>query len=250
MAFDVALTIGIDASGAKQGADQAVNALERISTAANGRYGSIGQEGSGAWKAIADAAELSAQRQVSAADRTASSLSEASRSASGTILGVLGFSPSDDIATAESNISFLRRLLDERRPRDSADFLRAQNLGVASPFGLSIDRITAALTFQEEALRILLRRRELEGRAVGGPVTAGKPFVVGENGPEVFVPQSSGRIIPNGSGGGNAVNITVNGADNPEVVAQKVIAHINFQAALGNPTLNTASQRARNKRGG
>lgn len=34
-------------------------------------------------------------------------------------------------------------------------------------------------------------------RAVGGPVQAGKTFVVGEKGPELFTPNISGRIIPN-----------------------------------------------------
>jgi phage-related minor tail protein len=42
------------------------------------------------------------------------------------------------------------------------------------------------------------------GRATGGPVTAGRPYRVGENGPELFVPGSHGRIIAAGSqaGGG------------------------------------------------
>jgi lambda family phage tail tape measure protein len=35
------------------------------------------------------------------------------------------------------------------------------------------------------------------GRAAGGPVTAGTPYVVGERGPELFVPQNTGKIIPN-----------------------------------------------------
>lgn len=34
------------------------------------------------------------------------------------------------------------------------------------------------------------------GRARGGPVSAGKPYIVGEKRPELFVPGSSGRIIP------------------------------------------------------
>ena len=40
---------------------------------------------------------------------------------------------------------------------------------------------------------------ELKGfshRAMGGPVQAGKPYVVGEEGPEVFHPAQSGRIAP------------------------------------------------------
>lgn len=36
----------------------------------------------------------------------------------------------------------------------------------------------------------------LSHRATGGPVNAGQPYVVGENQPEVFVPQQSGTIIP------------------------------------------------------
>ena len=36
----------------------------------------------------------------------------------------------------------------------------------------------------------------LEKRAEGGPVVPGKPYVVGEKGPEVIVPQAGGTVIP------------------------------------------------------
>jgi len=59
--------------------------------------------------------------------------------------------------------------------------------------------------------------KALTGKAMGGPVSSGSPYVVGEKGPELFVPNSSGSIIPNskmGSGssgaGGTSVNITYN----------------------------------------
>jgi hypothetical protein len=39
----------------------------------------------------------------------------------------------------------------------------------------------------------------LEKREMGGPVNAGQPYVVGEKGPEVFVPRNAGGIIPNRS---------------------------------------------------
>jgi hypothetical protein len=39
----------------------------------------------------------------------------------------------------------------------------------------------------------------LPGRAAGGSVTAGNPYIVGERGPELFVPGASGTIIPNKS---------------------------------------------------
>lgn len=34
-------------------------------------------------------------------------------------------------------------------------------------------------------------------RAEGGPVDSGRSYLVGENGPELFVPSSSGSIVPN-----------------------------------------------------
>jgi len=39
------------------------------------------------------------------------------------------------------------------------------------------------------------------GRAAGGPVTAGTPYIVGERGPELMIPSRSGTIIPNDFGG-------------------------------------------------
>jgi len=45
-------------------------------------------------------------------------------------------------------------------------------------------------------------------KAAGGPVSVGKSYLVGERGPEMFVPGVAGGIIPNGRGG-NQVNVTV-----------------------------------------
>ena len=47
------------------------------------------------------------------------------------------------------------------------------------------------------------------GKAKGGPVTGGSPYIVGEKGPELFVPGSSGNIVPNHAMGG-ATNVVVN----------------------------------------
>jgi phage-related minor tail protein len=46
-------------------------------------------------------------------------------------------------------------------------------------------------------------------RAAGGPVDAGTPYLVGEQGPELFVPGSAGAIAPNSALGGRA-SVTVN----------------------------------------
>lgn len=47
-------------------------------------------------------------------------------------------------------------------------------------------------------------------RASGGPVTGGAPYYVGEQGPELFVPRSSGSIVP--SGGGAPITVHVHGS--------------------------------------
>ena len=49
----------------------------------------------------------------------------------------------------------------------------------------------------------------LPGRATGGPVAPGRAYVVGEQGPELFVPTSSGRI-ETGAPAGRQVRLTVN----------------------------------------
>ena len=50
------------------------------------------------------------------------------------------------------------------------------------------------------------------GAAIGGPVERGKPYLVGEKGPELMIPNGAGRIIPNNElgGGGAPVNVTLN----------------------------------------
>jgi hypothetical protein len=60
-------------------------------------------------------------------------------------------------------------------------------------------------------------------RATGGPVRQGNSYVVGEAGPELFTATTSGNISPSGSfGGGGGVNITINGAIDPEGVRRQL----------------------------
>ena len=68
-------------------------------------------------------------------------------------------------------------------------------------------------------------------RAAGGSVSAGKSYVVGERGAELFVPKTNGTIVPNGAGG--TVNITVNGAIDPEGVARTIVDVLNRSNARG-----------------
>ncbi|SNT06213.1 tail tape measure protein [Sphingopyxis indica] len=70
----------------------------------------------------------------------------------------------------------------------------------------------------------LLSLLGVPGRATGGPVSAGRAYRVGENGPELFVPTASGRIEAAGGAGVRNIAITVNvqggGAAEPQRLAQ------------------------------
>jgi phage-related protein len=69
-------------------------------------------------------------------------------------------------------------------------------------------------------------------RANGGAVSAGKSYVVGERGAEMFVPSSNGTIVPNG-GMGSTFNITVNGAIDAEGTARTIVDVLNRSNARG-----------------
>ncbi len=63
------------------------------------------------------------------------------------------------------------------------------------------------LSFATSALTALIG---LPGRASGGPVTQGRAYLVGERGPELFVPGATGRIVAGGGGpGGRDIRISV-----------------------------------------
>jgi len=59
--------------------------------------------------------------------------------------------------------------------------------------------------------------QNLEARETGGPITAGKPYMVGESGPEVVVPTASAKVMPAQSktidlGGGETKKINPDGS--------------------------------------
>lgn len=76
----------------------------------------------------------------------------------------------------------------------------------------------------------------VELRAAGGPVSAGQPYIVGEVGPELFVPPASGTIVPNdalgaGAAGGGAVT---------------VVQHINIDSRSDQASIMQAMKAAKN----
>jgi len=68
---------------------------------------------------------------------------------------------------------------------------------IKNPIGALLPGYTAAVQSAGKSFGEWVRGE----RADGGPVEAGSPYLVGENGPETFVPSRNGTIVPNGAGG-------------------------------------------------
>ena len=69
------------------------------------------------------------------------------------------------------------------------------------------------------------------GRATGGPVSPGRAYRVGERGPELFVPTSSGRIETGGGASAPAsirltINVTDNGRGSAPEALQRSSRHV------------------------
>lgn len=76
-------------------------------------------------------------------------------------------------------------------------------------------------------------------RATGGPVSAGTAYLVGERGPELFIPKAGGQIVPNsGFGGAAPVVVNVYGGTDPALLRAAAYQG----AALANSQMGRAAR--------
>ena len=68
------------------------------------------------------------------------------------------------------------------------------------------------------------------GRATGGPVSPGRAYMVGERGPELFVPTSSGAVVAPRQGGARDVRIAI-AVNAPAGTAPEALARSSRQVA-------------------
>lgn len=68
-------------------------------------------------------------------------------------------------------------------------------------------------------------------RASGGPVMGGGTYLVGERGPELFTPGTSGNITPNNAMGGANITVNVNGGD-PDAVVRAIQKYARQNGAI------------------
>ena len=81
------------------------------------------------------------------------------------------------------------------------------------PYPLNFLAAGSALAFGMAQVQ-QIRAQKFTARRQGGIVSENKPYMVGEGGPETFIPNSAGTIVPGGVGGQNVnVNFTINAVD-------------------------------------
>lgn len=89
-----------------------------------------------------------------------------------------------------------------------------------SSFGNKLGSILDGVRKIDQAAQYALTGR-MPQRAVGGSVSAGSPYIVGEMGREVFVPDTNGKIVPSNQVGGN-VTINLNGIIDAESARRSI----------------------------
>ena len=80
--------------------------------------------------------------------------------------------------------------------------------GIFGPF------LAGAILAMGAAQLAIISQQSYSGRKMGGPVAAGQSYIVGEAGPELFTPGSTGAVTPNNQLGRNVnIEFTVNAID-------------------------------------
>ena len=119
----------------------------------------------------------------------------------------------------EAFADFLKTIADQLLQTAATMIAQYIALGIARAFALGSSPQTPSFTAGlGTGLPLFgdytgLSGNPFKGLANGGPATANSPYIVGERGPELFVPNSSGNVIPNDALGGTVINITNNISD-------------------------------------
>jgi TP901 family phage tail tape measure protein len=107
----------------------------------------------------------------------------------------------------------------------NAERMRSDVIAIFRAIGRAVDAVISSLQYLWELFGKVTGATaagnflgglisDIAFRAEGGPVSGGSPYIVGEQGPELFVPRYSGAIVPNhamGGGSGQTINMTFNG---------------------------------------
>lgn len=144
-------------------------------------------------------------------------------------------------AGAASAVPGFEKLTDAQKKVEESKFIKnwAQNLQKTvepgSPLWIALQQmidLIAGLTGGSSSSDMINsiqvpKPKPKRKRAAGGPVSAGLAYMVGERGPETFVPSTAGTILPYGtSGSGSVFNINISaglGSD-PQAIGSAVVS--------------------------
>ena len=152
----------------------------------------------GAYSTLAATAATAAEAQAasSAAGAGGAAGAAAGAGALARITGLLKFAPLAGLALASKGSS--------KDGKTDADLAKYQ-----------VKQMQKMHNWTDKQAKEWAHKNGLKGYAFGGSVSGGTQIMVGENGPELFTPSSSGTITPNnrlGGMGGTTVNIYVAGS--------------------------------------
>lgn len=168
-------------------------------------------------QAVADAATKSAEEQEAALEAQSDQLRQTKRDVAEYALEVLGL-PEEQVTAILAELD----TASAESVRKKLDLIAKLRVATFEPRVKGTGR-TFVQTVDGE-------------NAYGGGVSAKRTYLVGEQGPELFVPQGAGQIVPNhrlmpaASGGGTVVNVTVNGALDPVSTAAQIRDILQFDA--------------------
>ena len=127
---------------------------------------------------------------------------------------------------------------------DTAEAIMSTAKGVAKAIG-SGNFILAGIIGALGAVQVAkIQSTQYQGRALGGPVRSGNQYMVGEQGPEMFVPNQSGNIVANKDlGRATTVNVNVY-ANDTEGFDQLLVKRRSVIVNVINDALNSQGKEA------
>jgi len=105
--------------------------------------------------------------------------------------------------------SLITGIIKKENKGSTADYYLNDPKIIEEGIALSSKSFPSNYTYRD-ALLEYLTPLPVEAREEGGPVNAGQPYLVGEDGPEIVVPEQSGTVIPNSLIGDDGQFINLN----------------------------------------
>ena len=122
--------------------------------------------------------------------------------------------------------------------KSNKEQLAAQQLDLSQSCAVNLNQYTAYVSsvntilskMKSTAVSSLASTSSIfsQARASGGDVSSGSPYLIGEQGPEMFVPSGNGYVIPNNKLGGNSTSVVLN-INNPVMMNRQQAESIGNQ---------------------